>query len=81
MLAEVTDDIGVGVGRLAADDPVVAAPDCIVVSFVIAEVCLVVSDITPYPDESIADEGLDVVSCGSLVEDEMAALVLVTDLV
>ena len=81
MLADVTDDIDVGVGRLAAEDPVAAAPDCIVVSIVIAAVCFVVSDIMPYPDESIADEGLDFVSCAWLVEDEMAALVLVTDLV
>lgn len=81
MLAEVTEDIDVGVGRLVTEDPVVAALDRIVVSIVIAEACSVVSDIMLYPDESIADEGLYVVSCGSLVEDEMAALVLVTDMV
>lgn len=78
-LAEVTDDIGIG--RLAVVDTVAAASDCMLLSMIIAEVCFVVPSIPPYPDGSKADEGLGVVSCGSLVNDEMAALVLVTDLV
>ena len=80
-MAEVADDRSVE--RFAPTDAALAEAafevreGALLVSIIIADVCAIVFGFPPFPDASIAGEGLGVVCCDLLAEDEVAACVLV----